>query len=369
MVDNIILTFKTRWKIFLLSLVVQLILTALFRFGIESPKALNFLLVGSIMPHVSGLVSPLPRPTSIMDKILPKLKQKPNNFFLQRPTSIVSPALAAASQIQASSYIVANLASDQTGQILLEKDKNSKVPMASLAKIMTAVVALDLATPGDQFTVSNQAALAEPTKIGVVAGQKMTLDELLNAVLLTSANDGAAVIKDGVNQQYGGDVFIQAMNEKAKVLGLKSTHFNNEAGFDSPSQYSTASDLAILSAYALNNYPQIREIVKKDYRFLPQDQNHKQFDLYNWNGLLGVYPGVYGVKIGNTDGAGYTTVVVAERDGTRVLVVLLGAPGVLERDLWAAELLDQGFSQLGLPPVEITESALQTKYSTWQYFN
>ena len=102
----------------------------------------------------------------------------------------------------------------------------------------------------------------------------------------------------------------------------------------------------------------------------PKDQNHKQFDLYNWNGLLGVYPGIFGVKIGYTENAQKTTIVASQRDGKKVLVVLLGAPGVLQRDLWASQLLDQGFEKLAnLSSINITEEELREKYSTWKYWN
>src|SRR5690606_3687251 len=96
---------------------------------------------------------------------------------------------------------------------------------------------------------------------------------------------------------------------------------------------------------------------------------HKQFDLYNWNGLLGVYPGASGVKIGNTGDAQKTTIVTAERNGKKLLVVVLGAPGVLERDMWAAELLDLGFEkQYGMAPINVTEEQLRAKYKTWKYW-
>lgn len=267
----------------------------------------------------------------------------------------------------ASAYLVMNF---DTGEIIAEKNSTKKLPIASLTKIMTAVVALDLAGPDEYFKISQDAANIVPTKIGVVSGEKMSVKELLYAVLLTSANDAAEAIKEGVNQKYGGDIFIKAMNEKASVLGLENTSFDNPQGFDGQKNYSTARDLAILSHYALTNYPLIPQIVKDDYEFLAADKNHKQFDLYNWNGLIGVYPNASGVKIGNTGKARVTTIVLAEREGKRVLSVLLGAPGVLERDLWTAQLLDIGFKTgFGLPPIKITEAELKRKYSTWRYWN
>jgi len=109
---------------------------------------------------------------------------------------------------------------------------------------------------------------------------------------------------------------------------------------------------------------------KKDYELLPENKNHKQFDLYNWNGLINVYPNTQGLKIGNTNDAGNTTVVLSEREGKKVLVVLLGAPGVVERDLWASQLLDYGFEKSkGLARVNLTDQDLLNKYATWQYWN
>ena len=111
-------------------------------------------------------------------------------------------------------------------------------------------------------------------------------------------------------------------------------------------------------------------IVTKDSTHLAANEHHKQFDLYNWNGLIGVYPGVQGIKIGNTGDAGKTTLVYATRGGKKMVAVVLGAPGTLERDLWAAKLLDYGYEQtLALPRINVTEEQLTAKYSTWQYWN
>lgn len=267
----------------------------------------------------------------------------------------------------ANAYIAVDLTS---GKILEGKNIASPFAVASLTKVMTAVVTLDLTTPQDIFAVSPKAANIEPTKIGVVAGQKMLRDELLYAALLTSANDAAQVLAEGIDEKFGQGAFVQAMNIKAKSLGMMSTHFSNPQGFDSSGNYSSVSDLAILAQYALSQYPLFRQIVKTDYYFLPEDNNHKQFDLYNWNGLLGVYPNIMGLKIGNTSRAGYTTMVASERENKKVLVIVLGSPGVLERDLWAASLLDEAFWNLGqLAPIAVDEISLKEKYSKWKYWN
>ncbi len=234
---------------------------------------------------------------------------------------------------------------------------------------MTAVIALDLAKPSDLITVSANAADQIPTKIGVYKGEQMTIEELLHASLMTSANDATQAILEGIDKQYGTPVFIDAMNRKAELIGLTDTHFTNPQGFDSNKNYSTVSDLAILAHYALTEYPMIADIVKKDHLILPANSDHHQFDLYNWNGLLGVYPGVYGIKIGNTGDAGTTTIIGAQREDKNVLVVVLGTPNVLKRDQVAATLLDNTFeNEWGLDRIDVTEDALREKYGTWHLY-
>ncbi len=324
--------------------------------------------INKIIPsslNVNQIANPLPKVVDPMENILPKLSQVSNNYKLKSQKVVLS-AVAGTEYESANAYAVVDF---DSGKVISSKNLTEKESIASLTKIMTAVVALDLARPSDLFTLTKKSADMIPTKIGVVEGQKMTLEELLHAALLTSANDAVQGIKEGVDSEYGSEIFIPAMNAKAKLLGLSNSHFENPQGLDDAGHYSSAEDLAILSHYALTNYPLISEIAKKEYSFLPEDKNHKQFDLYNWNGLLGVYPGAQGIKIGSTGDAGKTTIVLAEREGKKVLVVLLGAPGVLERDLWASQLLDLGFEQeYNLKPVSISEEQLREKYKTWKYF-
>lgn len=330
-------------KIFLMTLTAIFIIVSLQYIGVKAPRI------------------------ELKDTILPRIQEKANNFKLKKQTMLVAKSYAASYDYPLSSYAVVDF---ESGEILAEKAISQKLPIASLTKIMTAVVALDLASPGSIFTISKTATHQIPTNLGMIAGQKMTLEELLHALLMTSANDAAQVIKEGVNQKYHDNIFIDAMNKKATLLGLTHTHFDNPSGFDSDQNYSSATDLAVLSHYALSNYPLIQTIVKKDYQLLPKNENHKQFDLYNWNGLLDVYPGVMGLKIGNTENAGNTTIVVAERNGKKILVVELGADGFLQRDLLAGQLLDNGFEKvLNLKPIAVNEAQLRAKYSTWKYWN
>lgn len=309
--------------------------------------------------HLSSVISPVGA-TTIEAHVSERLAHIPivDTFFTNVQTKTLP--------LTANAYIVVD---QDTKNILLEKNMNQKVSIASVTKIMTAIVALDLADPSDEFIVSEQASKIIPTKIGVVPGEKMNLKELLYAVLLTSANDAAEVIKEGVNAQYGTDVFVKAMNTKASLLNLTNTHYQNPQGFDSTAHYSSAFDLAVLTTYALENYPLIAEIVDKPYAYLPETSGHKQFDLLNWNGLLGVYPGVSGVKIGNTDRAGKTTVVTSTRNNKHILAVVLGTESIYDRDEITAQLLDEGFAMtIQLPPIAVTKQQLQEKYNSWQTY-
>lgn len=351
---------KRQLRIFLCAGLLMFVMMSLQYLGVRAP----------INPI--KLISPLPQnaqeaESDVMKTVRPKLEAKPNEFSLKRNPQLVGAAHAATQVENAAAYAVVDL---DTGEIIAEKNGEMRLPIASITKVMTSVVALDLADPQEQFTVSHHAASIEPTKIGVIPGEKMSLEELLNGLMLVSGNDTAEVIREGINEKYGEKVFIDAMNAKAKFLGLKNSSFANPQGFDDPNNYSSVSDLAILAHYALANYPLLADIAKRDYHYVGANADHKQFDMYNWNGLLGVYPDAQGLKIGNTGDAGKTTIVTATRGGKKMAAVVLGAPRIIERDLWAAQLLDLGYERtLGLPPVNVTEEQLRAKYTTWQYWN
>lgn len=345
-------------RVFVMTFLSMFIIVALQNLGFRLPR------IQDINMHIK-LVSPLPQQADILDQLLPKLEQKQIKYQLKKETSLIPQSYAASgfAADNANAYAVIDF---DSGKILAEKNCDKKFPIASLTKIMTSVTALDLASPNELFTIENRASNVVPTIIGLTAGERVSLNDLLNGALLMSGNDAAEAIRDGIDAKYNTKVFIRAMNEKAKILGLTSTNFTNPQGFDYGENYSTAQDLAKLTQYALTQYPLINSIVKQDYLAIPANSNHKEFELNNWNGLLDVYPGVEGVKIGNTAAAGTTTIVVANRENKKIMVVLLGAPGILERDLWTAELLDFGYSKtIGLAPVEVTEDQLQAKYASW----
>lgn len=346
-----------QWKVFFINMGLVFLMVVLQQFHLKPPAFFG--------QFQQAVISPIPQKIDIFDKIMPKLEQKDNSFHLQKSPSLIPSAKAATDLDEATAYAVVDF---ETGQILAEKNLERQTPIASITKVMSAVVALDLASPDEEFTVSEKAAHMIPTKLDLHPGDKLTLEELLNGALLTSANDCMQVIKEGIDAKYGDQVFIRAMNEKAKFLGMKNTKYANAQGLDNGHPFSSVEDQAILMNYALNNYPLIAQLVKKDHGELAATGTHTYQYLNNWNGLLGVYPGTYGIKIGNTDDAKKTTAVVSQRGGKKLLAIVLGAPGVVERDMYAAELLDMGFAQVAnLPAVNLTEAELRAKYATWKY--
>ncbi len=340
-----------RVKAFLMAFIPAFIVVSLSYLGVKIPK----------------VVTPVQSQAPAKDSITPKLEKKPNTIKLNHQASLDMTQSPSYEFNSASSYIVVD---GDTDRVIAEKNAQSSYRIASITKVMSAIVTLDLLDPTTQVSIDERASSVEPTTIGVVAGQHMSVSELLHAMLITSANDAAESLRDEVDKQYGNGTFIQAMNKKAGLLGLTQSHFSNPQGYDNRNNYSSSADVATLSLYALRNYPLIGEIVRQEYQFIPATSQHKQFDLYNWNGLLGVYPHVIGMKIGNTNQAGTTTVVASKRNNKTILVVVLGAPGVLERDLWAAHLLDIGFAKTqSLPAVAVNPDQLQEKYHSWKYFN
>lgn len=233
----------------------------------------------------------------------------------------------------------------KTGQILYAKNPAKKLPVASLVKVMTALIALERKSLDEKFVVSSKAAEMEPDKMLLIAGEKLTLRELLYGIFLISANDAAEVLAEGTTNSR--DEFIRLMNTKAQQLGMKDTYFVNPTGLDddSGSSYSTAYDLAILTRFIIRHYPQVVEISKTPHIYLPITEDHQDYDMYTGINLVTTYPGVVGFKTGYTPQAGLVLITLAQKDGYEVIGILLGSEN--RRDE-ARELLDYSFKKLGI---------------------
>ena len=232
-----------------------------------------------------------------------------------------------------------------SGQILYAKNPQQELSIASLTKIMTAIIALENRDMSDIFTVSKQASGMEPDKMFLIAGEKMTLKELLQGIFLVSANDAAEVIAENTTGRR--EEFINMMNAKARALGMNNTFFLNPSGLeeDHAKQYSTALDVAVMSRYLVHTYPEIVNISSQLRVYIEPTAYHQDYDMNNGINLLNTYPGVVGLKTGYTPEAGLTLVTLARRSGKEVIGVLLGA---VNRREDARLLLDYSFKKLGL---------------------
>jgi len=225
-----------------------------------------------------------------------------------------------------------------TGEILYAKNANEPCPMASTTKIMTAVVALEYGDLTKTVAVAEKACGVEGSSIYLTAGEELTLGDLLYALMLESANDAAAAIAYEI--AGGIEPFAELMNQTAERLGLTDSHFTNPHGLDDESHYTTAADLAKLTAYALQN-PQFRQMVSTYKHQIPLRGDEGVRVLLNHNKLLRMSEDVIGVKTGFTKRSGRCLVSAAERDGVCVIAVTLNAPNDWQDHL---ALHERGFS-------------------------
>lgn len=226
------------------------------------------------------------------------------------------------------------------GIVLFEKQADEPLPMASTTKIMTALVALETVPIDTVITVDANAVGVEGSSIYLTEGETLTMEHLLYALLLESANDAATAIAIGV----GGSVesFADLMNQKALELGLEQTHFQNPHGLDGDKHYTTARELAKITAEALKN-PQFSAIVSTRKTTIPHDGTEGVRLLVNHNRLLREYEGAIGVKTGFTKKSGRCLVSAAQRNGAKLVAVTLNAPNDWQDH---SSLLDYGFSQM-----------------------
>ena len=228
-----------------------------------------------------------------------------------------------------------------SGEFLYEKNADDRLPMASTTKIMTALVALrKFSGLDEEITVDERACGIEGSSAYFRGGEIFTLYDLLHIMMLRSANDAAMQIAYTVS----GDVpaFAALMNETASELGLENTNFTNPSGLDDENHYTTARELAIITAEAMK-YDVFREIVSKRIYTATDLSSNSKSVYVNHNKLLTRYEGCIGVKTGYTKRSGRSLVSAAQRDGVTLIAVTINAPND-----WTdhTSLLDFGFSQL-----------------------
>lgn len=208
----------------------------------------------------------------------------------------------------------------KTGISLFEKNSNTKHLPASTTKMMTALVTLENCSPPDIITVSS--VQKEGTQMGLGIGDRVTVENLLYGLLLSSGNDAAYTLANACASSYND--FIQNMNQKAVDLDMKNTHFINPAGFDDNLQYSTALDLVKLAKIVVAN-PLIAKIVSTKSTVVTDITGNKTYALENVDKLLGVVAGLEGVKTGQTEGSLGIFISKITRDGNTILIAVLGS--------------------------------------------
>ena len=226
----------------------------------------------------------------------------------------------------------------ESGRVLYQQNAFVRLPMASTTKIMTAIVAIEAGNIGRTVLVSPEAVGVEGSSIYLYPHEKLTLEQLLYALMLESANDAATAI--AIEVAGSVEAFSALMNQKAEALGLTATHFTNPHGLDHEEHYTTAYDLAKIAAYAMKN-DTFRKICGTGRITIPLKETEGTRVLINHNKLLSRYRGAVGVKTGFTKKSGRCLVSAAERDGMTLIAVTLHAPNDWNDH---QSLLDFGFS-------------------------
>jgi serine-type D-Ala-D-Ala carboxypeptidase (penicillin-binding protein 5/6) len=241
-------------------------------------------------------------------------------------------------KLDAASYIAIDAT---TGEVIVARRDGRRLPIASLTKMMTALLVIENGRLGRKIEVTKAATMVEPNKEGLVAGETYTRRLLLYSLMLVSANDSADALAISAGRGHI-ESFYDRMNERAAELRMEDTTYSSASGLDDRKNLSTAFDQAILARVALQNET-FAKIVATQRRVVDWPAPTFQKEWLNHNRLLGSYEGIYGVKTGFTTKAGACLVAAARRNGRDVIAVMLDAPSVW-RDM--PRLLDEAFRRL-----------------------
>jgi D-alanyl-D-alanine carboxypeptidase (penicillin-binding protein 5/6) len=277
--------------------------------------------------------------------------------FLAAPLAALAlacPAVAAPPGIDARAYLVVDGA---TGDVIAGRAAGRSVPIASITKLMTVLVTLERARLDETATVQADATTTGGSVIGLRAGERISVRDLVTAALIHSANDAAHALADHV----GGteERFVSLMNARARELGLRRTHFVRPDGLDAPGHYSSAGDVTKLARIAMQK-PFLRVTVRRQQAAIAGGRS-----LYVWNDLLRTFPGLIGVKTGHTSDAGWCQVAAAQGQGVTIYATLLGGPSRDERNEDLAKLLRFGLSRYRVASVVSAERVYASARTQW----
>jgi D-alanyl-D-alanine carboxypeptidase (penicillin-binding protein 5/6) len=254
--------------------------------------------------------------------------------------AFASPATAAPPAVHASAYVIEDA---RTGEVLASSHAHEHLPIASLTKMMTVLLALEHHKLTDVVTVDKRAAVVGESTINLRTGEQLTVRDLIKGALIQSANDAAAALALSMAPDFAS--FARMMNAKAAALGLHDSHFVRPDGLDVPDQYSSATDVTKL-ARVLMQTRFVRDTVDEQTATIAGGRT-----LYTWDDLLSLFPRTIGVKTGHTNEAGWCQVAAARGPGVTVYATLLGGPTRSVRNIDLESLLIWGLAQFRVVPV------------------
>ncbi len=248
-----------------------------------------------------------------------------------------------------------------SGKVIFEKNKNKKVAMASLTKMMSQIIILEELEKGnikwdDIVVVSKNAQDMGGSQIYIEMGEKISIRDLMKGISMASGNDATVMMAEVISGNE--EKFVERMNKKAKELGLKNTKFVNCTGLDEEGHYSTAYDLSIIARELVINHPSILEFSSLYEDYL-REGTDKKFWLVNTNKLVHFYEGADGLKTGHTDNAGYCLAATARRGDLRLIGIVLGEKDSKIRNSETMNLLDYGFNTVKMNKLMIKDEVIK----------
>ncbi len=239
--------------------------------------------------------------------------------------------------INAESYLLMDF---HSRRVLASKDADKRIEPASITKLMTAYIIYKELELGnidtkDLVLISEKAWRMKGSRMFVEARKKVPLDRLLHGLIIQSGNDAAVALAEHISGTEAS--FVEKMNAEAQRMGLKDTHYTNVTGWPDEDHYTTANDIATLTRILISEYPQRYKLYKE------KEYSYNGIKQYNRNKLLWLDPSVDGVKTGHTESAGFCLVASADRNGMRLISVVLGAKSVKERSDTSQQLLEYGY--------------------------
>lgn len=232
-----------------------------------------------------------------------------------------------------------------TGKIIFEKNKNDKLAIASMTKMVAQIIILEQVESGklkwdDVVTVSKNAADMGGSQIYISEGEKITVEDLMKGISMASGNDATVAMAEKIAGSE--EKFVKLMNKKVKKLGLKNTFFKNCTGLDEDGHYSSAYDMAMIARELVVNHSEILRFSSMYEDYLRENTENK-FWLVNTNKLVRFYEGADGLKTGHTDDAGYCLAATAKKNNMRLIGIVLGEENSKVRNSETMSLLDYGF--------------------------